>query len=64
MFIHVNNIKTAKRSLLEVSSVASIMTVESYYLNYESFVNKPAKNELFEPEEDHYLLYKINIKDE
>jgi len=46
------------------SSKSSESYSKSYYLNYENFVDKPEENKLFEPEENHYLLYKTDIKDE
>jgi len=64
MFSHVSSIKTAKRSLLEVGSVSTIMKVKSYYFESEKLSNDDTKLPLFEPEEEHYSLYKLNIKDE
>jgi len=64
MFSHVNNIKTANWSLLEVGSVSMIMKVKSYYLESKKLSSVFAEFPLFEPEEEHYSLYKLNIKDE
>jgi len=48
--------------LLEVSSVASTLRVT---VNHTISIMKTLeKNELFEPKENHYLLYKTNMKDE
>jgi len=60
MFNHVNSIKTAKRSLLEVGSVSIIMKIKSYYLESEKLQNDNKKFPLFVLEEEHYSLYKFN----
>ena len=63
MFSCVHSIKTGKRNLLEVGSVATIMKIRSYYLESEKLSNDNTKLPLFESEEEHYSLYKLNIKD-
>jgi len=59
----VHSIKTGKRNFLEVGSVAAIMKIRSYYLESEKVLNDNTKLPLFESEEEHYSLYKLNIKD-
>ena len=39
------------------------MKIRSYYLESEKVLNDNTKLPLFESEEEHYSLYKLNIKD-
>ena len=54
MFSHVSNIKTEIRNGLDVATVSSLLKIKSFYLNDEN---------LFEPTEDHYSLYRNYIKE-
>ena len=40
------------------------MKIRSYYLESEKLLNDNTKLSLFESEEEHYSLHKLNIKDE
>ena len=68
MFSHVKNIKTPMRNSLDVSTVTSLLKVKSYYLNNKNSSKDDdevlEKKVLFEPELEHYRLYKLYIKDE
>ena len=53
IFSIVNATKTDSRNLLEVTTVNSIIQVKAYY----------ESNSTCEPNEEHYLCYRTNIKD-
>ena len=53
-FSQVKLIKTEKRNLLEVATVASILKVKSYYEN-------KGENFNFEPEEKNYYFYGLIV---
>jgi len=58
MFSHVNAVKTPIRNLLSVNSVSTILKIKSFYLTSKDPNKEEEKKNLFEPTEEHYVLYK------
>ena len=62
IFSHVNAVKTPIRNLLSVNSVSMISFFKSFYLTSKDLNKEEEKKTLFEPTEEHYVLYKKVLK--